>query len=164
MTDTFLEELYREMYPKIVAYARVRLRDEQLAQELTQDVFVLAQEKLDDLRQSPNPRGWLIRAAGYAVLHAQRDRQYIERRTLPLEEAELAAPPPEPEDEDLKSRMSPEEWLLLRAIYCDGYSIKEAARLCHLSFEACRKRLLRCKQRLRRELNAERKGGEAHVG
>ena len=48
MTDSFLETLYREMYPKIFAFARVRLQDEQLAQEIAQDVFVLAQEKLND--------------------------------------------------------------------------------------------------------------------
>ena len=98
MTDTFLEDLYREMYQKIYAFARVRLRDEQLAQEVTQDVFVLAQEKLDEVRHSPNPQGWLIRAAGYAVQHAQRDRQYIEQRTVPLEETRLSAPPLEAED------------------------------------------------------------------
>ena len=57
MTDTFLEDLYREMYQKLYAFARVRLRDEQLAQEVTQDVFVLAQEKLDEVRHSPNPQG-----------------------------------------------------------------------------------------------------------
>ncbi|MBR5094685.1 MAG: sigma-70 family RNA polymerase sigma factor [Oscillospiraceae bacterium] len=164
MTDTFLEDLYREMYPKIVAFARVRLRDEQLAQEVTQDVFVLAQEKLEELRRSPKPQGWLIRAAGYAVQHAQRDRQYIQQRTVPLEESSLSAPPPETEDDDLCRRMSPEEWRLLRAVYCDGYSIKEAARLCGLSLEACRKRLYRCKQRLRRELSAEQEGGDRHVG
>ena len=49
MTDSFLEDLYREMYQKLYAYARVRLRDEQLAQEVTQDIFVLAQEKLGEL-------------------------------------------------------------------------------------------------------------------
>ena len=46
MEERFLEELYLEMYNKIYAFAYVRLEDEQLAQELVQDVFVLAQEKL----------------------------------------------------------------------------------------------------------------------
>lgn len=164
MTDSFLEDLYREMYQKLYAYARLRLRDEQLAQEVTQDVFVLAQEKLGELRRSPNPQGWLVRAMGYAVLHAQRDRQTIEQRTVSLEETQLIATPPEAEDEDLKKRVSPEEWLLLRAVYCDGYSIAEAAQLCGLSLEACRKRLYRCKQRLRREMGYEQKGGKQHVG
>ena len=130
MTDSFLETLYREMYPKLYAFARVRLQDEQLAQEIAQDVFVLAQEKLPELRQSPNPQGWLIKAAGYAVL---------------------------------QEHMSKEEWKLLRAVYCEGYSIAEAARLCNMSFEACRKRLYRCKKRLRQELAAERKEGSVHV-
>ena len=163
MTDSFLETLYREMYPKIFAFARLRLQDEQLAQELAQDVFVLAQEKLEELRQSPNPQGWLIRAAGYAVLHAQRERAAIARRTVPLEELQLSAPPPEAEDGDLREHMSKEEWKLLRAVYCEGYSIAEAARLCGMSFEACRKRLYRCKKRLRQELAAERKEGSVHV-
>ena len=161
MTDSFLETIYREMYPKIYTFARLRLQDEQLAQELAQDVFVLAQEKLEELRQSPNPQGWLIRAAGYAVLHAQRERAAIARRTVPLEE--LSAPPPEAEDSDLREHMSQEEWKLLRAVYCEGYSIAEAARLCGMSFEACRKRLYRCKKRLRQELAAREKGGSVHV-
>ena len=111
MTDSFLETIYREMYPKIYTFARLRLQDEQLAQELAQDVFVLAQEKLEELRQSPNPQGWLIRAAGYAVLHAQRERAAIARRTVPLEELQLSAPPPEAEDSDLREHMSQEEWM-----------------------------------------------------
>ena len=158
MTDSFLETIYREMYPKIYTFARLRLQDEQLAQELAQDVFVLAQEKLEELRQSPNPQGWLIRAAGYAVLHAQRERAAIARRTVPLEELQLSAPPPEAEDSDLREHMSQEEWKLL-----EGYSIAEAARLCGMSFEACRKRLYRCKKRLRQELAAREKGGSVHV-
>ena len=163
MTDSFLETIYREMYPKIYTFARLRLQDEQLAQELPRDVFVLAQEKLEELRHSPNPQGWLIRAAGYAVLHAQRERAAIARRTVPLEELQLSAPPPEAEDSDLREHMSQEEWKLLRAVYCEGYSIAEAARLCGMSFEACRKRLYRCKKRLRQELAAREKGGSVHV-
>ena len=163
MTDSFLETIYREMYPKIYTFARLRLQDEQLAQELAQDVFVLAQEKLPELRQSPNHQGWLIRAAGYAVLHAQRERSAIARRTVPLEELQLSAPPPEAEDSDLREHMSQEEWKLLRAVYCEGYSIAEAARLCGMSLEACRKRLYRCKKRLRQELAAREKGGSVHV-
>ena len=118
---------------------------------------------LEELRQSPNPQGWLIRAAGYAVLHAQRERAAIARRTVPLEELQLSAPPPEAEDGDLREHMSKEEWKLLRAVYCEGYSIAEAARLCGMSFEACRKRLYRCKKRLRQELAAQEKGGSVHV-
>ena len=163
MTDSFLETIYREMYPKIYTFARLRLQDEQLAQELAQDVFVLAQEKLEELRQSPNPQGWLIRAAGYAVLHAQRERAAIARHTVPLDELQLSAPPPEAENGDLREHMSQEEWKLLRAVYCEGYSIAEAARLCGMSFEACRKRLYRCKKRLRQELAAREKGGSVHV-
>ena len=73
------------------------------------------------------------------------------------------APPPEAEDGDLREHMSKEEWKLLRAVYCEGYSIAEAARLCGMSFEACRKRLYRCKKRLRQELAAQEKGGSVHV-
>ena len=86
MADSFLEDLYLEMYKKLYYYAYVRLKDEQLSQEVVQDVFVLAQEKLEILRQSPNPQGWLIRTAGYTVLHAQRTRQLIQAHFAPLDE------------------------------------------------------------------------------
>ena len=165
MEERFLEELYLEMYNKIYAFAYVRLEDEQLAQELVQDVFVLAQEKLAELRKSENPQGWLIRAAGYAVLHAQRTRSMIRRHFVPLQEE--AATPERDAQPGLRELLKEEEWLLLKQVYCDGYSVAEAAALHGLSFEACKKRLYRLKKRLRQELPEEyrtRKGGKTHAG
>ena len=164
MDEDFLRELYIEMYPKLYQYARVKLGDRQLAQELAQDVFVLAQEKIDSLRQSPNPKGWLIKAAGYAVLHAQRTKKLLESRLLPLDES-LAAAPTEPEEYSLRELMSREDWRLLSSVYLEGRSIKETAELCGLSLEACRKRLFRIKRRLRKKLGEDLsigKGGEGH--
>ena len=166
MADSFLEELYLEMYKKLYYYAYVRLKDEQLSQEVVQDVFVLAQEKLEVLRQSPNPQGWLIRTAGYTVLHAQRTRQLIQAHFAPLDEEIMAASPPE-EELGLRELMTEEEWRLMKSVYCDGYSIKEAAGLFGLGLEACRKRLYRLKQRLRSQLREEPDagtGGENDAG
>ena len=165
MDEDFLRELYMEMYPKLYQYAWVKLGDKQLAQEIAQDVFVLALEKTDSLRQSPNPKGWLIKAAGYAVLHAQRARSLAQARLRPLEE-DLAAPGREEgEQYGLRELMSREDWRLLSSVYLEGRSIKEAAELFGLNLEACRKRLFRIKRRLRKKLGEDRKtgkGGERH--
>ena len=55
----------------------------------------------------------------------------------------------------------------MKQVYCDGFSVAEAAALHGLSFEACKKRLYRLKKRLRQELPEEyrtRKGGKTHAG
>lgn len=165
MDEDFLRELYMEMYPKLYQYAWLKLGDKQLAQEVAQDVFVLALEKTDSLRQSPNPKGWLIKAAGYAVLHAQRARSLAQTRLRPLEE-DLAAPDRgEEEQYGLRELMSREDWRLLSSVYLEGRSIKETAERFGLSLEACRKRLFRIKRRLRKKLGGDRKtgkGGEGH--
>ena len=78
----------------------------------------------------------------------------------------MAASPPE-EELGLRELMTEEEWRLMKSVYCDGYSIKEAAGLFGLGLEACRKRLYRLKQRLRSQLREEPdagKGGENDVG
>ena len=167
MKDTFLEDLYREMYNNLYHFARVKLNDEQLAQEIVQDVFVLAQEKIELLRQSPNPRGWLIKTTNNTILHALRTKQTIKAHFVPLDEKAVESIENPHEEIGLRELLSIEEWNLLRNVYCDGYSIKEAAILHNISFEACRKRLYRIKQRLRIQFNEERttkKGGENDAG
>ena len=145
----FIEALYREMYDKLYRFANVRLGNHHLAQELVQDVFVLAQEKISDVRSSSNPQGWLMKALSNSLLHALRTKKMILARTVLLDE-NIAAPPPEPVSEyGLDSFLQPEEWTIISLIYCYGFSIEETAEKMGITYEACRKRLYRTRKKIK---------------
>ena len=55
-----IEELYLEMYDKLLTYARCSLDGESLAEEAVQEAVQIACQKIDSLQESPNPRGWMF--------------------------------------------------------------------------------------------------------
>ncbi|NCB51558.1 MAG: sigma-70 family RNA polymerase sigma factor [Clostridia bacterium] len=147
--NEFLEELYIEMYDKLYRFAYLRLNKHHLAQEITQDVFVLAQEKIDRVRSSPNPQGWLVQALSNTIMHALRTKQIIISRNIPLNE-ELAGNMHKNECEyGLEDFLSEDEWELLNLIYCNGYSIQEASNQLGIEYEACRKRVYRARKKIK---------------
>lgn len=147
--DDFLEGLYIEMYDKLYRFAYLRLNSHHLAQEITQDVFALAQEKIDKVRISPNPQGWIVEALSNTIKHALRTKQIIISRNIPLNE-ELAGNIHKDEGEyGLENFLLEDEWKLLNLIYCEGYSIQEASNQLDIKYEACRKRLYRARKKIK---------------
>lgn len=84
-------ELYRRHVDAVFAYVRYRVRDEALAEDLCQDVFLNAYKAMPGFRWQGRLRPWLLRVAHNRVANHWRTRS---RR--PQE----AAPPPSGEDEE----------------------------------------------------------------
>lgn len=57
--DAEIEQLYREMFDSLIAYAACSLRNYSLAEEAVQETFRIACAKQDELFASPNRRGCL---------------------------------------------------------------------------------------------------------
>ncbi|MFC2023502.1 RNA polymerase sigma factor [Chloroflexota bacterium] len=76
-------ELYREYLPRILSYVRLRVDDEDLAQDLTALVFERAVLKQHTLRRPEAFAAWLFRIARNTV--AEHYRSW--RPTMPLESA-----------------------------------------------------------------------------
>lgn len=56
----FYRELIDEMYDILLGYARLNISNAPEAQDIVQDVCLVAWEKIDRVMASLNPRGWLM--------------------------------------------------------------------------------------------------------
>ena len=113
--DTWIHKLYQDCAADLFRIARYRLQDEQLAQDIVQEVFLLLLERKKELKRHPNQKGWLIKAMDYRILHALEKQG----RELPLLEV---YPSPDGDhsqslDALLPTQLSPEETQLLKLFY-----------------------------------------------
>lgn len=76
MTQDFFTDLYIDNYHKIYSYInhRAMLKCSTDADDLVQDVFVLAFSRKDILESHPNPGGWLMATAKFACMAYNRGK------------------------------------------------------------------------------------------
>lgn len=149
---SFIEEIYKEMYYSLSAYAQSALYDRTLAEEAIQDTFRIACAKADDFISSPNPKGWLLNTLKYVIKNMVRSRASINNMIISsLELDEIAV------TRDIDSLnidllysdiVDSEEYKLLKKIALDKYTMLEAAQELGISVEACKKRVQRAKKNL----------------
>ncbi|MCC6144107.1 MAG: RNA polymerase sigma factor, partial [Candidatus Hydrogenedentes bacterium] len=140
-----------------VALARVRNRTE--AEDVAQEAFVRAYEKLDTLRERGKFGPWISTITRNIALRTAQKRA----REVPLEEEHLAPPPQgvRQREETLQllrecvERLDevPREMILLH--YYAGKSLVEIAALLEISRDAVAKRLQRAREALSQEVVAE---------
>jgi RNA polymerase sigma-70 factor (ECF subfamily) len=87
----FFAQQYKEYLPRVLNYVRVRVADEDTAQELTAQTFERALSRLHTLRDRGAFGGWLFSIARTIVAGYYRRRKPL----LPLESA-VDVPSPEP--------------------------------------------------------------------
>lgn len=163
--EKFIHKLFLDTYRSLYAYALAVLRDPQRAEELVQDVFLLAIEKTDVVMRSPNPKGWLFRAVKNQLQHEYRARQRMLKLCCSLEALPEQSHPAAPdayslELQALRAQFTPEEWDMLQRAYIRQERIADIAAAHGISYDACRKRLYKLKVRARRLLACEMEKGE----
>lgn len=151
-----IEELYFEMFDKMMAYARSNLRNEALAEEAVQETFRIACQKPEQLCQSPNPQGWLVQSLKFTIRNIQKNQasakrlleKYLETRT------ESAAFSEDRIELQVlyKNVAQTEEFKLLTEMVIDGRSHLEMAESRGISVNACKKRVQRAKERLQKKI------------
>ncbi len=152
----FIEELYKEMYYSLSAYALSALNDRSLAEEAVQDTFRIACAKAFDFQSSSNPKGWLYNTLKYVIKNMIRSRSRLNNMIISSFEFD--------ENIDVKDTnksnidlfysdiVDSPEYKLLKRIALDKYTILEAAQELGISVEACKKRVQRAKKKLRNHL------------
>lgn len=151
-----IEELYLEMFEKMMAYARSAFNSEPLAEEAVQETFWIACQKPDQLCGSENPQGWLVITLKNIILHMkssrERARRIIERYVMP-QAAEHTILEDKVELRVLyEDVVDTEEFKLLVELAIEGKSHEEMARGRGISVSACKKRVQRAKEILQKKL------------
>lgn len=151
-----IERLYLQMYNLLFEYARSSLKKDALAEEAVQETFRIACQKPECVCKSPKPEGWLVNTLKYVISNMERSRLAADRVLKDYLASQIT------EIKENNDRMSieilyedvayMEEFRLLKEMVVEGKSHLEMAQSRGISVRACRKRVQRAKETLRKIL------------
>ena len=149
-----LEQMYREMYPTLYAYALRILKDRALAEEAVQDTFCIACAKREQALSNPKPRGWLMLTLKHVMQNMLRAQRKVQRLLFLTAGEEQPMEGPELLDVDVLfgDVSDSEDFRLLKRLALEQYTIAELAQDLGISVEACKKRVQRARKRLQKKL------------
>ena len=150
-----IEVFYLEMYDQLFLYAQNALKNESLAEEAIQETFRIVCTKPEDLLSTPNPKGWIINTLKYTMQNMRRNRD----RTNALLNQYLATYTSDAFSEDriplevtYENVAYSEEFRLIKEMAVEGKSHLEMAQSRGISVAACKRRVQRAKEFLRRKI------------
>jgi len=153
--ENFIEELYHEMFTKLSIFAKKELGDSSISEEAVQETFVIACIKIDNLMDSPNPKGWLVNTLKNVIRNIKQSKSYCSRLLLSQVEIDTLSEPGQEEDLDpeflYSGLVSKEAFWLLKRITIDNCSMLEVAEELGITLEACKKRVQRAKANFRKK-------------
>ncbi|MHC4745014.1 MAG: RNA polymerase sigma factor [Planctomycetota bacterium] len=158
------KDVYAELYDRYAVLIRAICYDSTRnlaeAQDLAQDVFLRAYEKLEQLRNPERFGKWLVTIARLRGREWRRQKLRNEKRLARVgaAQSEVDDPPDEGRIEQLREKMTqlPErERLALHAFYLQGKSADNACSVMGLSRSGFYRVLDRARKRLQRQLARE---------
>ena len=158
-------ELVRRYERSVRAAALSIVGDQHAAEDLTQEVFVQAFQKLENLRTAGAFGPWLLKIARRRAVRASRQRKpVLSLETVPCDAADSSREAiaeggeiGETQQRLLASinRLSAQERLAVTLKYFEGYSVLAIAEATGCTESAILKRLSRARERLKRWLAEE---------
>lgn len=149
-----IEHLYLQLYPLMMQYARSFLFSEALAEEAVQDAFQIACQKPDELMGSQNPEGWLFNTLKNVVRNTIRRR--ARDRELLFEYLNSGKSVDRIDEIRLELIYADvvhlEEFQLVKEMVLEGKSYLEIAAEHRISVAACRKRMQRAREFLKKKI------------
>lgn len=156
--DELLEALFREMHDKLVKYAYCALMDYGRAEEAVQDTFSIACTRIDVLEASEAPCAWLMKTLKNVISNMRRSQARLKKlviTTINFEEEKYIQPQDSNIDLLYSGIIKDEDFLLLKLIAVDNYTMREAADTLGINVEACKKRVQRAKKKFKSKLESD---------
>ena len=154
------EKLYDRYAPLVRAVCYDMTGNLADTQDLAQDVFMRAYEKLDHLREPARFGKWLVGIARLRCREWRRQRLRSQNKNVGLNDAQAVAPEP-PDDSRIEllremiTTLPEKERLALHTFYLQGSSADNARRIMGLSRSGFYRVLERARKRLEQLLIAE---------
>jgi len=152
--------LYDRYAPLVRAVCYDRTGNLADAQDLAQDVFLRAYQRLEQIRDPERFGAWIVQAARYRCSEWRRGKSRQRRRDA--ERAKVAPAMTSPSDpiesDELRAkiaRLPEKERLALHVFYLNGQSADEACRIVGLSRSGFYQTLSRARAQLRKQLDPE---------
>lgn len=124
----FFDKLYIQYYQAICKYISTITNNRVAHEDIAQETFYTAWDKIKEIRQHPSPKNWLYKTAKNKTLTAMKKKMnYCEIPTVLNELDNYIIDPPVTQSifDDLKSALNDEEVKLIKQRFIEGYSIKE---------------------------------------
>ncbi|MEW6431815.1 MAG: sigma-70 family RNA polymerase sigma factor [Myxococcota bacterium] len=156
-----MSSLYRKYGPAIYSRCRRLLRDDALAEDATQEVFVRVLRHIESAPDDAAALAWIYRISTNYCLNQIRDRSRQAEPTAPSDLPEASGDHPEPElmDRDLAMKLVSRAPEKLRAAavlyYVDGMEQEQVARTLGISRRTVINRLQEFTERSRKFLTRE---------
>ncbi len=152
-----IEELYLEMFDKLMVYACCCLESEALAEEAVQEAFRIACQKPEKLCSSPNSQGWLVLTLKNTIRNMKSSRATAKKmveRYLLTQIKEISFSEDRINVNILYENVADtDEFKLLSELAIEGRSYEEMARSRGITIHACKKRVQRAKEKLQKKIN-----------
>ncbi|MBP5604697.1 MAG: RNA polymerase sigma factor [Ruminiclostridium sp.] len=159
MTENELERYMRLYYRSVYRTALCRCRDPQDADDVAQDVFLKLYTCGDRFSDDDHVRAWLIRCAINHSIDVLRSKK--RRNTVSLDAAANAAHYDDKDTDgsgvfEMFLKLSEKNRTVMYMHYCEGYSVKEIAKITGTKESTVLSRLMRGRKQLGKLLNNER--------
>ena len=153
--DREITRLYYAMYKKLISRGLKYFGgNNSLAEEAVQETFRIACSKVNDVCSSPNPEGWIALAFQNVVRNVWRERAAAKKLLDLFGDAKLESAVSE-DHAGLHilygDVVNTEEYKLLYEMICEGKSHLELANERGITVDACKKRVQRAKEFLRKK-------------
>ncbi len=163
-----IHQLIRDHHADVYRYAYRLCGDESDAEDLTQQAFLIAHQRLHQIREAGKARSWLFAVLRSVFLKSRRKRTPVSASALELRMEDI---PQEVIDEDLdRQRLQmaigqlPDDYrMVLMLFYFEQCSYKEIAERLEIKLGTVMCRLARAKERLRGQLFAEHANAECRT-
>lgn len=146
------------MFDKLIAYAKCSLDSDALAEEAVQETFRIACQIPGRLCESPNPKGWLVLTLKNTIRNMKSSRATAKRivETYLLTQLKEVSFSEDSINLNIlyENVADMEEFKLLKEMAIEGRSHEEMARARGITVSACKKRVQRAKETLRRKIKA----------
>lgn len=155
--DLFFESLYRNNFGKLKAIAYTQTQNMPVAEELAQEVFVVALNDYATFCQHKEPFAYLKKVLKYKILEYRRETSRYRKLFLSMDYeliAQVKAPSnPFPINlpgilETVRETLSNDEWKMLYRFTMEGASHRQIADGMGITVKASYKRLERIREKL----------------
>ena len=155
----WVHQVYDQHAPDLYRLARHRLGDPDLAYDMVQEVFLVLVDRAPQVREHPNLMAWLITTLNHKLLH-EFDRQEAKgRRESPDTELSWLPDSRDPKahslEEILPRELTQQDRTILKLVYEEGLTYREAAGRLNIPPATCGTWLHRARQKCRKYLTKE---------
>ena len=146
-----LRQLYIRHYNDLIRFARSFVKND-LAEDLVQETFLIAQKRLDRVLSSKNPTGWLINTLKNVIGNTYQRRQFIYTKLIPETAIDESGEYVYSVNDMYTGLIDEEALSLLIWVYCEDTRYQDAASRLGISLSACKKRIQRAKLALKKAI------------